>query len=246
MSKPWFEQWFNTKYYHILYKNRDFDEAELFIDNLYSFMGLSNEYVCDLACGKGRHSVYLNKKGLRVLGLDLAAQSIAEAKKHENDALHFDTHDMRDVYKDEKFDVVFNLFTSFGYFDDQSDNLQVLKSVHQMLQPGGRVLIDFLNAKYTLANLVEDEVKEVEGIEFHIQRNFNGSHILKNIQFTAEGKDFDYTEKVQAVSYDDFNRLLTGAGFKIETTFGDFKLNTFDEEHSERLIIVAKKQDGAN
>lgn len=244
MSKPWFEQWFNTKYYHILYKERDFVEAELFIDKLYSFMGLTNEYVCDLACGKGRHSIYLNKKGLNVLGLDLAEQSIAEAKKHENERLHFDTHDMRDVYEDEKFDVVFNLFTSFGYFDDQSDNLLVLQSVSEMLKPGGRLLIDFLNAKYTVDNLVKDEVKEVESIPFHIERNYDGKHILKNIQFNAEGKAFDFTEKVQAVSYDDFKRLLSEAGFKIEETFGDFKLNAFDEESSERLIIVAKKQDG--
>ncbi|SFT51471.1 Methyltransferase domain-containing protein [Lishizhenia tianjinensis] len=246
MSKPWFEQWFNTKYYHILYKNRDFDEAELFIDNLYNFMGLSNEHVCDLACGKGRHSIYLNKKGLDVVGLDLAVQSIAQAKVHENEKLHFDTHDMRDVYEGAKFDVVFNLFTSFGYFDDQSDNLQVLKSVHQMLKPGGRLLIDFFNAKHVITNLVEDEVKEVDGISFHIERSFNGTHILKNIQFTAEEKEFDFTERVQAVSYDDFKRLLTEAGFEVKATFGDFKLNAFDEENSERLIIVANKQDGSN
>jgi len=56
MSKPWFEQWFNTEYYHILYKNRDHKEAENFIDKLYMHFGLKDEFVCDLACGKGRHS----------------------------------------------------------------------------------------------------------------------------------------------------------------------------------------------
>lgn len=246
MSKPWFEQWFNTKYYHILYKERDFVEAELFIDKLVEFLGLSDERVCDLACGKGRHSVYLNKKGLDVVGLDLADQSIKQAKKFENARLHFDTHDMRDVYAVNEFDVVFNLFTSFGYFESQQENLKVLKAVNAMLKAGGRVLIDFLNADFIIENLVNDEVKTVEGIDFHIQRSFDGAHILKQIEFDADGKHYDFTEKVQAVSFDDFNRLLSAAGFKINSTFGDFKLNPYDRKNSERLIIVATKEDGNN
>lgn len=241
MSKPWFEQWFNTEYYHILYKNRDHKEAEDFIDRLYNHFDLQDEFVCDLACGKGRHSKYLNKKGLKVLGLDLATESIKEASQFENENLKFDTHDMRDVYPEVSFDYVFNLFTSFGYFDHQDDNLKVLNSVHQMLNDNGRLIIDFLNATHVVDNLIVEEVKAIEGIDFKINKSFDGSHILKRIQFEDGGKEFDYTEKVQAVSYSDFKRLLQETGFEFEAVYGDYKLNPFDEKTSSRLIVVAKK-----
>src|SRR5690554_6600617 len=126
----WFETWFDTPYYHILYQNRDFSEAEKFINNLLDYLKLPKDANClDLACGKGRHSVFLNKKGLQVTGVDLSENSIQEAKPFENETLKFDTHDMREVYKKNTYDIVFNLFTSFGYFDSSEDNLKVLKSV---------------------------------------------------------------------------------------------------------------------
>ena len=67
-SKEWFAEWFDTTYYHTLYKNRNDEEAEQFISKLLSFLNLKeNASVLDLACGKGRHSVTLNKHDLTVL-----------------------------------------------------------------------------------------------------------------------------------------------------------------------------------
>ena len=76
-----------------------------------------------MACGKGRHSVHLNSLGYQVTGLDLSEESIAYAKQFENSSLHFDVHDMSTPYHDQ-FDAVFNLFTSFGYFENEEDNLK--------------------------------------------------------------------------------------------------------------------------
>ncbi|MBC7524978.1 MAG: methyltransferase domain-containing protein, partial [Flavobacterium sp.] len=116
-SKTWYASWFDSPYYHILYKDRNYREAQIFMDNLTRYLNLPEKAkVLDLACGKGRHSIYLNQLGFEVTGVDLSENSILEAKKNENESLHFNVHDMRNPFH-QKFDAIFNLFTSFGYFE---------------------------------------------------------------------------------------------------------------------------------
>ena len=98
----WYTSWFDSPYYHILYKNRDDKEAGLFMKNLTSFLNLStSSKILDLACGKGRHSKYLNQLGYHVTGIDLSPQSIVYAKQFENDKLFFEEHDMSLTYPHE-------------------------------------------------------------------------------------------------------------------------------------------------
>ena len=125
-KQEWFKEWFDTKYYHILYQDRNDDEAQLFMQNLLSFIKLKkNDKILDMPCGKGRHAIFLNSLGYDVLGADLSENSIKYAKKYTNKTLHFEVHDMRQPF-DTKFDAIFNLFTSFGYFDDDETNIKVL------------------------------------------------------------------------------------------------------------------------
>jgi SAM-dependent methyltransferase len=240
--KEWFSEWFDTPYYHILYSNRNAAEAAQFIRNLISFLepDPNSAYMLDLACGKGRHSVSLNKLGFRVKGLDLSPQSIAAANEFQNNNLAFDVHDMREVYP-ERFSHIFNLFTSFGYFDTREDNVRVLRSIEQMLDPGGTLVIDFMNALKVIDNLVQDEVKEIGGITFHIRREYDGQHIFKHIHFQDNGKEFNFTERVQALTESDFYSLLSATSLQIMHIFGNFSLSPFDIESSDRLILVAKK-----
>jgi 2-polyprenyl-3-methyl-5-hydroxy-6-metoxy-1,4-benzoquinol methylase len=237
----WFEEWFDTHYYHILYKNRNHAEAETFVLNLVQHLQMKPEHeVLDLACGKGRHSIFLNKLGLHVTGADLSCNSIAEASQSENSDLHFVVHDMREVLEGHQFDFIVNLFTSFGYFDNQSDNLRVLQSIRQMLAPGGKLVIDFMNSQYVTQNMVVHETKEVEGLVFHLERSTDGAHIYKQIQFEDGGQQHCYKEKVQALTLSDFQKLLEKTGFTLLETFGDFQLNPFNANTSERLILIAE------
>ncbi len=240
-NKAWFSTWFDTKYYHLLYKNRNESEAELFISNLYKYLNLSNEYVLDLACGKGRHSLTLNNLGLRVLGVDLSPQSIQSATKFQNNHLNFQEHDMREVIENESFDVVFNLFTSFGYFENEADNFTVLRSIYEMLHVNGLLVIDFMNTTKTLNSLVEEEVKVEDNIVFNLKREFDGKFIKKYISFSDQGEVFNFQESVRGFSLDDFHNMLTETNFKIESVFGDFQLNPFNATTSDRLIIIARK-----
>ena len=238
--KNWFASWFDTKYYHILYKDRNYLEAQVFMDNLTNYLNLPDEAkVLDLACGKGRHSIYLNQLGFNVLGADLSENSIAEASKNTNTNLNFKVHDMREPFE-EKFDAIFNLFTSFGYFESDDDNLTTLKSIKESLSEYGFAVIDFMNVNHVISNLVPEEVKKVDKIDFHIKRYVKDNHIFKEIDFEDNGEKFHYTEKVQALTLQDFESMMEEAGIYLLDIFGDYKLKKFHKTESERLIMIFK------
>lgn len=241
-QKEWFASWFDTRYYHILYDHRNEEEAEKFVGNLCSKLDLQKgAKVLDLACGKGRHSMTLKKLGYEVTGADLSENSINQARIDSNNSIDFLVHDMREPIAEKKFDAVFNLFTSFGYFDSSSENEKVLWAIHEMLEPDGLLVIDFLNAIKTIKSLVPECSISKKSIDFKISKRYEGKHIFKRIEFEDDGNQFTFEERVQALTYDDFADLLNKSGFDILSTFGDFDLNPFDSKTSDRLIIVAKK-----
>jgi SAM-dependent methyltransferase len=241
-QKQWFEEWFDSPYYHILYKNRDESEAAHFLDNLLHYLELPDHaQLLDLACGKGRHSVILAKKGYHVTGVDLSPNSIHSARQFENQHLSFQVQDMRVPFTENTFDAVLNLFTSFGYFDDMEDNQKVISAVRKMLKTDGVMVIDFMNSHRVIKQLINKEIKNIQGITFQIEREYDGSHIFKHIRFNAEDKNFHFTERVQALLPSDFISLFHTNGFEIIRTFGDFDLTSFDPETSDRLIVIAKK-----
>ncbi|OIV41522.1 class I SAM-dependent methyltransferase [Flavobacterium johnsoniae] len=239
-TENWFTSWFDTPYYHILYKDRNYREAQIFMDNLTHYLNLPEKAkVLDLACGKGRHSIYLNQLGYNVLGADLSENSIAEASKNSNEHLHFKVHDMREPFE-EKFDAIFNLFTSFGYFENDEDNLTTLKAIKDSLSEYGFAVIDFMNVHQVIETLVPEEVKTVDGIDFHIKRYVEDGHILKEIDFEDQGRKYHFTEKVKALTLKDFQDLMDEAGIYLLDIFGDYKLKKFHKTESERLIMIFK------
>ena len=239
-TEKWYSSWFDTPYYHILYKERNYREAQVFMDNLTHYLNLPEKAaVLDLACGKGRHSIYLNQLGFTVLGADLSENSIAEANKNANETLHFKVHDMREPFE-EKFDAIFNLFTSFGYFENDDDNLTTLKAIKESLSDYGFAVIDFMNVSQVIETLVPEEIKTMEGIDFHIKRYLKENHIYKEIDFEDQGQKFHFTEKVKALTLKDFEDLMEEAGIYLLDIFGDYKLKKFHKTESERLIMIFK------
>jgi cyclopropane fatty-acyl-phospholipid synthase-like methyltransferase len=241
-EKDWFIDWFNTSYYHILYQNRNESEAKEFIINLMNHLDLdSDSNILDLACGKGRHSKTLNELGFEVLGVDLSENSIREAQKWSSDSLSFEVHDMRYKIANRQFNAIFNLFTSFGYFDTFNENQLVCEAMHEMLEAEGKLVIDFMNVFKVISSLVREEEKKINGINFKISRNYDDSHIFKHIKFTDQGNDFHFTERVQILRLEDFQSLLEPY-FIIENVFGSLDLQPFILEKSDRLIIIASRK----
>lgn len=240
VSDTWYASWFDTPYYHILYKDRNYREAQVFMDNLTHYLNLPEKAkVLDLACGKGRHAIYLNQLGYVVMGADLSENSIAEANKNANETLHFVVHDKRIPFE-EKFDAIFNLFTSFGYFEAEEDNLKTLIAIKESLSDYGFAVIDFMNVHTVLENLIPEETKEVDGITFYIKRYLADSFIIKEIDFEDQGQKYHFEEKVKAYTLDDFKSMMDQAGIYLLDTFGDYKLKKFHKNTSERLIMIFK------
>ncbi|KAB1071933.1 class I SAM-dependent methyltransferase [Tamlana haliotis] len=239
-TATWFTSWFDTPFYHILYKDRDDTEAHAFMETLTNYLNLpENGTVLDLACGKGRHSRYLNKIGYDVTGVDLSANSIKFAKQFENHRLHFEEHDMCLPYH-KQFDAVFNLFTSFGYFEDDADNLKTIEAIKSNLNEFGFGVIDFMNSEFVIDNLVPKETKTVDGIEFHLKRFVEEGYIIKDITFTVDEKVYNYQERVRAFTLADFEKLFEQTDVFLLDVFGDYKLNKFNPKSSERLVMIFK------
>lgn len=240
--KEWYSDWFNSPYYHLLYSNRNDTEAHFFIDNLLNSINLKpNSKVLDLACGKGRHSVYLSKKGFQVTGVDLSLNNICEASKQENSNLNFFNHDMRKVFRINHFDAIVNMFTSFGYFETENENEEVIQSCYKGLNSKGKVVIDFFNLNFVKNKIVPFEEKKVSNIVFKIEKKIENNFIIKNICVVEENKEYHFQEKVMALEFSHFQKYLEQNGFNILNLFGDYSLNKFEPNNSERLIIVAEK-----
>jgi len=238
----WFANWFDSPYYHTLYKNRDEKEAQVFIDNLVQHLqSPKGSTLIDIACGKGRHATYFNSLGLDVVGVDLSPNSIASATKNENATLQFAVHDMREVYQKNNFDVVTNLFTSFGYFEDNTDEQKAINAMASNLKSGGILIIDFMNVKKVIANLVLEEQKNIDGILFNITRTVENGHIIKDIEIIDGTEKQHFQEKVKAITLADYSNFISKAELKIIDIFGNYKLDSFDEDTADRLILICKK-----
>lgn len=242
-TPQWFELWFDSPYYPVLYNNRNHEEARLFINNLTQWLNVpQGARVLDLACGRGRHSNYLAEKGFHVVGVDISPKSIETAMSRYNGPhLDFYIHDMRLPFRINYFDYIFNFFTSFGYFKNLNENQSVIAAIHKGLKPGGRAMIDFMNVEKVINNIVEREEKTVDNIHFYIRRQVQEGFIHKFIKVDDGKKVSIFAEEVQILKPVHFYQMLQEEGFKLVKEFGDYRLNPFDSKTSDRYIIIIEK-----
>ncbi len=242
-NNEWFVSWFNSKYYHILYADRSDDEAHNFIQRLKNHLSLNpNEKVLDLGCGKGRHSKTLSKFFTALDGIDISKKNIAFAKSNKSKNQNFYLSDMRDFKMSNSYGYIFNLFTSFGYFDEISENIKVLENCNQHLKNKGLLIIDFLNAekiKRTINN--NQEIKIINNIIFEIDKYISNNYVFKKIKIIDGDSVLNFKEKVQLFELDDFIQMLKKTGFNEISAFGDYQMNSYNS-NSDRLILAAKKR----
>lgn len=247
-APPWFASWFDSPYYPILYQHRDYAEADAFVDELLRHLAPApGSNFLDLACGRGRHSFRIFNSGFPVTGIDLSPASIADARQ-EGQGPAFHVGDMRDPYPG-RYQYIFNLFTSFGYFSDPADNLKVLQNVRQSMEPKAIFVIDYLNAQYVQAHLVPAEQKKLNGIDFGIRRSIQGEekirHIVKDIEVRDGDQVYHFQERVQAITVDHFKDLFASAGLEVFDRWGDYSGRPFDPASSSRLIQFCRIREEA-
>ena len=243
-NPAWYKTWFDTPFYHTLYQDRNIAEAQHFLQNLIENFPINpQDRIMDIACGRGRHALYLAEQGFQVTGTDLSPNSISYAQqeaKERNLNAKFYVHDMRQKAQ-EKVDVVLNVFTSIGYFDDTSDNTKAVQAFYDNLVDGGIAVIDFLHVPQVQKHWVSDEVVTRGNIEFTLKRTFENDWIKKDISFSYEGKAYAFSESVRALTRTDFEQICSKVGFRIAKVFGNYSLKPFDTKTAERLILVLQK-----
>lgn len=241
--KEWFDDWFDSPYYHVLYKNHDATEARQFINNFISeFEFPQGLKVMDLACGRGRHAEYLNNLGYNVTGIDLSKQNVEYAKQFENETLKFIRHDMRKSFPVVEFDVIINVFTSFGYFETIKENWKALIQVRDALKGGGTFLLDFFNPDKVVEQIIPYHEKTVDGILFKIKKEIMGQNcIIKHINFMVEGENHHFKERVRLITKDQFTGAFKKVGLTVKGVYGDYDFNPYSPLESQRLIFAVMK-----
>lgn len=239
----WYETHFQEEYLTI-YKRRD-HQAQQELETLLSYLpDLKRKKVLDLCCGHGRHSRYFAALGARVTGVDLSAALLKEAIGQSlNESIQYMRCDMREFPIQNEMDVVFNLFTSFGYFDTNKENEAVLKKVYQALKPGGYFLFDYLNPGFVKKHLVPLSEETVDNKEITQYRRIekgriNKSIVVRDIQSSSR-KQFKETVKLYSVQ--ELKRMLERNGLTIKHLFGDYNAAPFHYEDTPRMIFICRK-----
>lgn len=242
-EKNWYEKWFSNKYYLEIYSHRDEKEARDIINLIQRTVPLNtNSKVLDVCCGAGRHSIELARRGYNVTGFDLSPYLISQAKEsltraeEKNLSVEFMIKDMKDFSFGNVFDMVINVFTSFGYFETDDDNFKVFENVYKSLRQGGYFVFDFINPDNLAKTLVAETEDVYEGVKVLQRRRIENKFVFKDIYIGDE----KYTERLRLYNSDDINSVFISSGFNVLHTFGDYYGNVFDRDNSKRMVYICK------
>jgi SAM-dependent methyltransferase len=205
--------------------------------------------ILDCPCGYGRHSLRLAQRGFQVVGVDLNGEELAAARRKAAGlpGVAFVQHDMRHLAFEAEFDAVVNMFYSFGFFDSDDENMQVLRRFHRALAPGGRFLMHtdvniprIASGKYRL----EEERRLRSGKKLQIRESYDAVHKRVNGSWRlldAHGVEEALTPySVRVYTFDEFAAWCRAAGFRSVTGYGSWDRAPLTDD-SEDMIVVAVK-----
>jgi len=238
-------EWYRDTFgelYPLLYAHRDDAAAAAEAASFAHLLGLGGpgSRVLDLACGAGRHCQALSGLGARVWGLDLSARLLADARRRACIAGRLVRGDMRRLPFRRSFDLVVNLFTSFGYFADDAANARVIGEIARVLLPGGTLLLDHVNRAALERGLIAEDERDGAGFRVRQRRRIAGDRVRKEIEIMwDDGRRRRLVEDVRLYTPGEMRTLLAGSGFTGVRFFGSFQGGALDER-AERMIVVAR------
>ena len=241
----WYKDWFNSEHYIKVYSHRDETEAEKLVALITKIIILQpGSSVLDMACGSGRHAISFAKMGFDVTAVDLSELLISEARKNALETgvkIDFVLSDLLEYKTSKRFDLVLNLFTSLGYFENDEENFSVIKKAYALLNQGGYFVLDYFNKDYLLKNLIPTTIFSENGFRITQNRSIEGTRIVKQITIENDGSVEEFYESVRLYDYEEILNYIKKAGFATIKQYGDYFGNNYDRESSSRLIIIAAK-----
>jgi len=244
-TPPWYVAAFQDDYLS-RYRHRNKAQANTELPLLLHALDLRRgSCVLDLCCGAGRHSGGLARADLCVVGVDLSFPLLQRARA-EHPEPTFARSDMRQLpFRDEAFGGVVNLFTSFGYFEHDHENLTVAREVVRVLKPGGRFVLDFFNLDATLPALVTESTRRVDGEWIVECRRYDSARkrLEKETLIERAGAaPLRFLESVRAYDATELAALLESVGLTVLARYGDLSGADFDRLSSLRCVTLGAKQ----
>ncbi|MDR6884902.1 class I SAM-dependent methyltransferase [Bacillus sp. 3255] len=240
----WYQESFGNDYL-LVYKHRDMQGAYHEVKKMIDWLDLpQGAEVLDLCCGMGRHSLALADFGYQVTGVDLSEVLLCEAVKLDQDKrVNWLRGDMRNVPIQHEFDAVVNLFTSFGYFDEDEQNERVFHEMNRLLNQGGRFIVDFLNPVYIQKHLVLQSERTEGDLRIREARAIEDGCVRKRIVISQEGlAERNYLEQVKLYDRAAFETMLHRAGLHIDHVYGGYEGQAYEADASSRMIFVGRKE----
>jgi SAM-dependent methyltransferase len=236
-----FNGWFGTRWYSMLYGHRDESDAVATALPIIGKLGLgTGDRMLDMGCGRGRHAGVFSRNGLSVTGIDLSAESLAEAAKRVPEG-HFEVFDIRKPYAQGCFDAVVCLFTCLGYSGDRRDDQRAVNAAASALRPQGAFVLDLLNGPWVCRHLVPEESMDICGIHFHIKRSIEHGNVVKRITVTENGRQCSFEERVHAWDVEEVKEMVLAAGLGLEELTDGSMTASFDPRGSDRIVAWTRK-----
>lgn len=249
-DKEWFAEWFNHPLYLRVYSHRDETEAKTCLTTILqktSLDALTPEdiRVMDIACGAGRHALEFAKLGFTTTANDLSPfllECTRTKAAEENLSLECTQQDMRHISAENTYDLVVQLFSSFGYFKTNKEDLQVLRNVHRALKKDGRYILDLINPVHLKKNLIPSSSRTLDDLKISEERHIEGDRVIKQITISSPEDTLSFEESVRLYNPKTIREMLASAGFGITGIYGEYNGSAFDEKTSPRMMIFARKR----
>ena len=241
----WFKDWFASEEYLNVYRHRNKEDAKKILELILGNVKLkSGSKILDAACGAGRHSIYLAQRGFDVTGFDLSKTLLKKAKADsENKSLKLNLFcaDLRRVCLSKKFDLIINLFTSFGYFDNDEENFIFPKIAFEHLETCGFYVLDYMNKNFVVSNLIPESRRKIDNKDVIEKRRIENNRVIKEIKIIKPGNEKRFEESVRLYNIDEITGKFEKIGFSIDKIFGNYDGSDFNYVTSQRLIVFFKK-----
>ncbi|GJQ61446.1 MAG: methyltransferase [Melioribacteraceae bacterium] len=238
----WFKDWFSSGEYHTVYKHRDSKDVVQFWNTFTKKFNPQKEIkILDAACGPGRYSVFLAEKGFDVTGFDLAMPLLKiTGEKLTNLGIQpkLFRSDIRNVPLKGKFDLILNMFTSFGYFDDEDENFRFIDSARNLMGSHSIFVLDYLNEHLVRKNLVPHSQKKIGDKSITENRFIRNGRVEKEITIAGKEGSVNFLESVKLYDKDFMLTKIKDLGYNVREVWGGYEGEPFDRNSSQRLIIL--------
>lgn len=250
-EKEWFAEWFNHPLYLKVYSHRDEAEARTCLETILQKTNLesltpSDVRIMDIACGAGRHALEFARRGFVTTANDLSPfllECTRTQAEQEKLSIECTRQDMRQITVENAYDLVVQLFSSFGYFKTKKEDLKVLKNVWKTLKQDGWYILDLINPVYLKKNLTPSSSRTIDDLKVFEKRRIAEGRIVKQITISSPDDSITFEESVRLYRIETISGMLVSTGFEIREIFGDYEGSAYNPETSPRMMIFARKKD---